>query len=142
MKKILFVILILFVIGVTFAHADVVIIINSKSDVSSIDKNTIKDIYLGKKTKWSDDTQVMFVTLQKGAIHQTFLKKIVKKNPSQFKSFWRQKLFLGKTGKLPIVCESMDEVINYVAANPGSIGYISSTNDISNGRIKQILIIH
>ncbi len=142
MRKMVFVILFLFVTGVTIAHADIVIIIHGKSDVTSIDKNIIKDIFLGKKTKWNDDTQITFITLKEGNVHKEFLRKAIKKSPAQFKNFWRKQLFLGKTGKLPVSCESIDDMITRVSANPGSIGYISSTNDLANQNIKQILILH
>ncbi len=141
MKKIVFAILILFLTGVTFAHADIVVIIHGESDVTSIDKNTIKDIFLGRKTKWSDDTTITFIILKKGDVHKAFLKKALQKNPTQYINFWRRKLFLGKAAKLPKECASVEAVINYVSEHPGSIGYISSGGDISNQNIKQIFIL-
>ena len=141
MRNIGWIFLFVLLLGPVAAKADLIIIIHGATNVTSIDKKMIKDIFTGQKTVWDDNTKITFATLKEGEVNKEFLKEYVQKTPSQFQNFWRQKIFLGQATKLPLACESMEEMIEYVSKTPGSIGYLSSDKKDSGGNIKEILIV-
>ena len=140
MKRIFFSIFIFSFLSIS-AHADVVIIIHGKDKTDKIDLKTIMDIYTGKKTEWSDNTKIIFATLEEGSENETFMRVCVHKSSIQFGNFWRQQLFLGKIARMPKKCSSMEEMIKFVESTPGSIGYVPSGQDISGENVKQILTV-
>ena len=116
------------------ASAGVVVICNKNVPVDSLDKKEIKKIYLGDKTRWSDDKKIIFVALDSGEEHKTFLKKYVGKSSSQFRNYWKKKVFTGK-GKAPKSFRQMEGLLEYVAGTEGAIGYISSELTDDNVKI-------
>lgn len=141
MRKIGLLLLFLLLLGPVAAKADLILIIHGATNVTSIDKKIIKDIFTGQKTVWDDNTKITFATLKEGDVHKQFLQEYVQKNPSQFQNFWRQKIFLGQASKLPMACETMEEMIEYVSKTPGSIGYMSSDKKVEGANIKEILMV-
>ena len=107
------------------AKDDVVIIVNKNVADKSISKKDLKDIFLNKKSKWSNGKKVIPVTLKSGDIHKSFLKNYVSKTASQFSKYWKKLVFTGKA-KAPKTFKNEKEMLAYVAKTPGAIGYVSS----------------
>ncbi len=105
--------------------ADQIVIVNNNVSVGSLDGNTLKKIYLGKKTKWDNGDKIVPVTLKEGPVHDNFLNNIIKKNNSQFLTYWKKMIFTGK-GVPPRSVPSDTDVVNFVSSTPGGIGYIDS----------------
>ena len=105
---------------------DVVVICNASVNVDSLSRRDIKNIFLGKNTRWEDGQKISFVTLACGDEHDAFLKHYVGKTSSQFNNFWKKKAFTGK-GKIPQSFTAPEELIDYVMKTPGAIGYVPSS---------------
>ncbi len=116
---------VLFFITTVSSYADILIVCNSRVVDTTLSKNDIKDIFLGKKTKWSDKTKVHFATLNDEDVHKLFLKKYIKKTASQYRNYWKQLIFTGK-GKAPKKFDSVEKMLKHIAVTDGSIGYIST----------------
>ncbi len=114
---------------------DVVVICNKNVPVNSLEPDIIRNIFLGHKSKWNNDEFINFVTLSRGSTHKNFCKKYLKKSPGQFGSFWKQMLFTGK-GQPPKSFNSEEEMIEYITATKGSIGYASA--NINTDKVKII----
>ena len=73
MKKliIVFVILILTCLLVDAATPDLVMIAHKDVPDTSLTQNDIQDIYLGKKTKWGDNSEIKPAQLKSGDLHDT-----------------------------------------------------------------------
>jgi len=112
----------LFMSGV--AHASEITIVKSDHAVEEISKKDLKKILEGKSKTWDDGSAIILVTLKEGPAHEAFLKKYAKKSAKQFTNYWRKMVFSGQ-GKMPQAFDSEDELAAFVAANPGSIGYIA-----------------
>ena len=104
---------------------NVVVIVNNSVTESTLDQAALEKIFLGKRSHWADGGAIVPVTLADGSIHDTFLEMYVKKNASQFSAFWKQAVFTGK-GTPPRSFKTEEELVRYVAATPGAVGYISS----------------
>ena len=107
---------------------DVVLIINKEVPVKEIKLDLVKEVFLGKYTKWQDEdgskVKVVLATLKDGEINDSFMKAYVKKTAPQFGNFWKKIVFSGK-GKMPKSLKTEKEMIEYVAEEKGCVGYMS-----------------
>lgn len=114
----------------TAAFAEVVVIANNGVSETSMTKEKIKNIFLGKIVKWQDGGRIHFVTL-KGDVHKDFLKAYVGRNASQYKTYWKKIMFTGK-GSMPKTFSTEQEMVQYVANTEGAIGYIDKNTATEN----------
>ena len=112
-----------------------IIIANPKVTDQSLVRSDVKNIFLGKKTKWKDGTPITIVILEEGTTHKDFLEKYVKLTPFQFDRYWKTLAYSGR-GKYPKKLPP-GEALEYIAATDGAIGYVASSNDtVKTIRIK------
>jgi hypothetical protein len=103
---------------------DVVVVANKYVQIAEISNSDLRAIFLGSKTRFTDGSRAVPVTLKGGAVHEVFLKNHVGERPDDFRAQWRKAVFTGQ-GAMPKVCDSESALIEYVAATPGAIGYAS-----------------
>ena len=111
--------------------AEVLIITNKSVGEKALSSKDIKNIFLGNTQKWQDLTTIYFVILDDDNIHPDFLKSYINKTPSQFKAYWRNRVFSGK-GEFPKELKTSSEIVDYVANTKGAIGYINSNSPATN----------
>ncbi len=103
---------------------DVIIIANKSVHESSLSSKEIKNIFLGRKTQWSNNKKIIFVTLKGVEVHGIFLKEYTGKTPFQYINYWRKQVFTGK-GRPPKSFKTESSLVDYVANTEGAIGYVS-----------------
>ena len=105
------------------------IIAHKDFPVSELSSREIQDIFLHKKTRLvipgRKALKLTIVILKAGPTHEAFLKKYVKKTPSQYRNYWKVRVFSG-TGGVPRSVDTEKKLIAYVARTKGAIGYISA----------------
>ncbi len=85
----------------------------------------LKDVLLGSITKWPGaGIAIKLVVLADGPLHTKLIKDFTQRTPDQFEKFWKKRVFTG-TGVMPALARDEAELVAYVAANPGAIGYVS-----------------
>jgi ABC-type phosphate transport system substrate-binding protein len=114
----------------TAAFAEVVVIANKDVSETSMSKDKVKQIFLGKVVKWQDGSRIHFVTL-KGDSHKDFLKEYIGRSEAQYKTYWKKILFTGK-GSMPKSFDTEEEMAQYVANTAGAIGYVSTNAATEN----------
>jgi ABC-type phosphate transport system substrate-binding protein len=115
----------------------VVIVAHKSFPDASLTKDELKQIALGDKSSVSGGEKVTFVTLEQGAVHEEFLKLYVEKSSFQFANYWKQMIFTGK-GKPPRAFKTDAELISFVGATKGAIGYVSGGADVSSVKVVSI----
>ena len=113
----------LFSVGSVALAADYVLITDNSNPVSTLTAKEVKNIYLGKKTVWSDGSHITVFTYTVSNVNAVFLKQMVRKTSQQYSTYWKKSLFTG-TGLPPKDFASDEEIKAAVKAKPGSIGYI------------------
>lgn len=113
---------------------EVIVIANKNVSESNLSIDEIKDIFLGEKTSWQDNKKINFVILKDSEVHKEFLETYVNKTPMSYNSYWKKLVFVGK-GKAPTTFSSAKELVDYVAATDGAIGYISSDEKTAEVKI-------
>jgi len=110
--------------GLSFAEdTKYVLICNKDIPVTSLDKKTVENIFLGKTAK-IESVKVTLSVQESGEAHEAFLKDCVGKTSSQFSSYWKTQVFSGK-GTMPKSFKTDKELIEYVSKTEGAIGYIA-----------------
>ncbi|MBN2280176.1 MAG: hypothetical protein JXQ65_06325 [Candidatus Marinimicrobia bacterium] len=136
MKTKLLPILLLLVFASAFA-GEIMVANTVNPEMSAAD---VEKIFLGKTKKWSDGTNVIITTLKGGAVHEAFLTTFVKKQPMQFDNYWKQLVFTGQ-GKMPNSFATEEEMLTFISANKGAVGYVSDARAGSlPGNVKAITI--
>jgi ABC-type phosphate transport system substrate-binding protein len=132
MKKIYLSLVILFSLGLFKVNAQSFkVIVNQTNNISSLSAQEVSDLFLKKKSKWSNGNSVLPVDLSASSnVRANFSQYIHKKNTAAVRSFWQQAAFSG-TASAPPEKSNDSEVIEYVKKNPGAIGYVSESVALS-----------
>ncbi|HYW40925.1 MAG TPA: hypothetical protein VE957_22675 [Terriglobales bacterium] len=126
MSKTRWLILLLGFIGCWSAASaqDVVLVANKSVQISEIRAADLRSIFMGAKTRFADGSHAVPVTLKGGPAHEVFLKHHIGESPDEFRAQWRKAVFTGQ-GAMPKAFDSESALIEYVAATPGALGYVS-----------------
>jgi len=106
------------------AQAQVIVIANNSVKSTEVSKSDLKDLFTGGSSSLKDGSHVTPVLLKSGAVHDEFLAAYVGKSDSPFRAGWRSLVFSGQAS-MPKSLDSEAAVVEYVAHNPGAVGYIS-----------------
>ncbi len=115
-----------------------VVIVGNENAADSVTKGEIKEIFLGKKTRWDNNAGLTFVLFRDEKHYETFLKEYVGKTASQYSSYWKIQVFNG-TGRMPLFLKDKTEVISFVSGTLGAIGFVGS-GDIRADKVKIIKV--
>jgi ABC-type phosphate transport system substrate-binding protein len=109
------------------------IIVNVANPASELKKDEVAKIFLKTITKWGSGV----VTAPCGnggskSVTDAFAKAVLGKSASALESYWQQQIFAGKDVPPPEKKTDAD-VIAFVQATPGAIGYVASSATLSSG---------
>lgn len=108
------------------AAQDVKIIVNSANSTADLPGDVVTKLFLKQTTKFPNGTAAQPVDQAKGsAVRAAFSKGMLGRGVAAVESYWQQQIFSGKDVPPPTKA-SDDEVVAYVKANPGAIGYVSA----------------
>ena len=140
MKKLLLLILLVGILlpaGRLHAQAFKVIV-NTANPVSSLTKAEASKFFLKKKSKWGHGSEVRPVELPgASSVRGNFTKEIHSKKPAAINAYWQKQIFAGRATPPPEK-GSDAEVVAYVQANPGAIGYVSSGASVGGVKVVKI----
>ena len=125
MKKLLFAVLVAAcaLFWSAGAQAQVVVIANPSVKSADVAKNDLRDVFTGAASSFKDGSHVTPVLLKSGAAHEEFLSSYIGKNDTAFRASWRSLVFSGQA-TMPKSLDSDAAMVEYVAHNPGAVGYI------------------
>ena len=119
------------------ADTSILIIANPDVPAEEIDVDDLERIYLGKRTRWQDDSTVVPAMLKSGDLHEAFVKTYLDRTPSRFVTYWRQVVFTGK-GVPPRSFGNEDDLRDFVAHTPGAVGYLHGAGDTTGVKVLQV----
>jgi ABC-type phosphate transport system substrate-binding protein len=116
--------------AITFAasaHADVVVVVSSKSSVTSLSAEQTTKIFLGKVVTFPNGQAAVPIDQPEGsAIRDEFYSKVARKNSSQLTAYWAKVIFTGD-GRPPLRLTDSVAVRKAIAKNLNAIGYIDKS---------------
>jgi ABC-type phosphate transport system substrate-binding protein len=106
------------------AQADVVAVVSSKSPISTLSKNQVADIFLGKTARFPDGTPAVPIDQTEGMpARDEFYANFTGKTAAQIKAHWSKIIFTGR-GQPPKAVLNSGEIKQSLAQDPRAIGYI------------------
>lgn len=108
------------------AADDIILITHVDTPVDKLNTADIKRLFEGKIRMWKNGDLVVLVQLKDDIIQESFLKKYIRKSPSQFQNYWKNKMFQGETHNFPRRFHNKTQLINFIKKTKGAIGYIPS----------------
>ena len=106
------------------AHADVVVVVSSRSTVVSLTAEQTTKIFLGKVVTFPNGEAALPIDQPEGsAVREEFYAKVVHKNSAQLTAYWAKVIFTGD-GRPPNLLADSLAVRKAIAHDPNAIGYI------------------
>jgi len=134
----LFIMALLILLSSGSVSAEISVIVNPGSSVSTANLKIIKKIFLGKKSA-IDGVDLVAVDQDEGsAIRDEFYLKVTKKNAAKLKNYWSKMIFSGKAVPHDAVGDDA-AVVSWVAKKKNGMGYVNSS--AVNGTVKVILTV-
>ncbi|GAK51860.1 hypothetical protein U14_03106 [Candidatus Moduliflexus flocculans] len=123
-----------------YADAQDVALIMHKGKVKpvSLSEQEIKEVFLGQKTRWEDNSVIRFAVYTEDSALLAFLKSYVKKTPIQYNNYWKKLVFSGK-GIMPKMFDDSQKVLDFVSNTEGAISFISA-KDVDAQRVVVITV--
>jgi ABC-type phosphate transport system substrate-binding protein len=114
------------------------VVVHPDNAEASVTRQQLSEIFLKRVTQWPDGSRTLPVDQPEGApVRESFSREVHGRRAGAIKSHWLQVVFSGR-GVPPPEKESDDDVIAYVKAKPGAVGYVSAgqrTDDVKVLRV-------
>lgn len=115
----------LFAIAASTANAGVVVVVSAKSEVTTLSKAQVSQLFLNKASNFPSGGAAAPVDQAAGAARNEFYTKVASKDAAQMKAYWAQLTFTGK-GTQPKQLGAGSDVKKFVAGSSSAIGYIDA----------------
>jgi ABC-type phosphate transport system substrate-binding protein len=114
------------------------VIVHPANGADRLDKRFVADAFLRKRTRWGDDRAIMPVDLvQKSSARSAFSHAVLGRDVVSVRRYWAQLMFSGR-GVPPPELPSDGDVIKYVAAHSGAIGYVAPGAALSGVKVVEV----
>lgn len=125
--------------GPALAAADFKVIVHPDVPVKSLPARQVSALFLRDITKWSDGTKALPVDAVPGSpLRESFSREVHGRSAMAIKNYWLQQIFSGR-GVPPPEKPGDNEVIAYVRANRGAIGYVSASHSTEGVKVLEIV---
>jgi ABC-type phosphate transport system substrate-binding protein len=122
-------------VGVGVVKADVVAVVSAKNSLTTLSKNQVADIFLGKAVRFPDGTQALPIDQAEGTVaRDEFYAKFTGKSVAQLKAHWSKIIFTGR-GQPPRAVANSIEIKKLLSQSPNAIGYIEPSMVDSSVRV-------
>ena len=114
------------------------VVVNKENKLASLTTDDLTRIFLGKKTLWDSGTRIVpAMPEEESPAGEAFLSGTLKKSVSQFRAYWKRLLFSGG-GAVPKVFRNHDQLLDFVARQPGAIGVVEASAVDDRVRVLEI----
>ena len=112
-------------LAVAATDSGVRIVVNPQVKGTQIPRAALIQIFLKQAPRWADGSPVLPVDQSvKSPVRSIFSNRLLGQPLMDVQIYWQRKMSVGMTP--PPVRTSDEDVLGYVAANPGAIGYVST----------------
>ena len=108
------------------------IIVNSRVGGRTVPKDTLTQIFLGQANRWGNGTPISAVDLSgTSPVRRAFSEQVLGMPTDAVINHWMRKIAAGQRPLLSKASE--DEVVAFVASQPGGVGYVSAAASLPAG---------
>lgn len=106
------------------AMAQMAVIVNARSGVAVMSRNEVVNIFFGRYRQFFNGLEAKAVDMEDAHPDRArFYQALVGKELSEINAYWSRQLFTGRMTAPPKL-RGPEEVVKWVAANPGGIGFV------------------
>ena len=103
--------------------------------VASLPRAEAARMFLKKVTSWADGRPVAAIDQERNSpVRQAFSRDVHQRDADSIAAHWQTLVFAGRDVPPPIA-KSDAEVLAFVRANPGAIGYVSGDVDVEGVKV-------
>lgn len=111
------------------------VVVHPSNTISNISKSDLSAYLLKRKVAWPDGTPVVPVDQpEKSEVRAALLRDVFGRSASAIKSYWHQQIFSGRAVP-PVERASDQQVVAFVQASPGAIGYVAESTPVGNLKV-------
>jgi ABC-type phosphate transport system substrate-binding protein len=115
------------------------VIIHAAQEGQAIRRALLADVFFGRVSHWVDGTPIRPADQATRRVRSSFSRKVLALPERSVQSYWD--LQVARTRQAaPLVFGSDEEVIAFVSATPGAIGYISSDTPV-DGDVRVLSVV-
>lgn len=129
--------LILILLFSSHLHADIAVIGHADSELPSITKKEVKNIFMGRTQSLPNGSFALPIDNHK--LRPDFYYALTKRSIEQVNAYWARIMFSGQASP-PMKLPDTHAIIKIVSENKGAIGYIDA-KEIDEQAIKVLLIL-
>lgn len=121
------------------AHADVYVVGHANSEVSTLSKTQVADLYLGRaRTLPSGGFALVFDQPRDSPARERFFKAMANMPLTQVNAYWSRLMFTGQV-QPPMQLPNDQAILDVVARNASAVGYVTQTPKDKNVRVLMVL---
>jgi len=114
------------------------VVVHPTNPAESISRRELSALFLKKVTGWPDGSAVHPVEPQESSVTRAhFLSDVIGKSAFAVKTFWNKRVFAGRDVP-PVEKRSDEEVVAFVRATPGAIGYVDASAAVDGVKVLPI----
>jgi len=115
------------------------VIVHPSNPAESVSRRQLSDMFLKKLTHWPDGTTAEPVEPpEKSRTRAYFLSDVMNgRSALALKMFWQKRVFSGRDTP-PLEKASEEEVVAFVKATPGAIGYVAPTTPVVGVKVLEL----
>lgn len=114
--------------------AGVTIVVHPDSRITSISRAELSKVFLGRLRSWSDGTTALPVDqLPDRSVRARFSRRVHRRSVVTVEVYWKRMIFSGR-GVPPDELANDQEVVAFVRAHPGAVGYVDTTTELAGMR--------
>lgn len=113
-----------------YANSSLAVIVSKDSNIKTISKKNISNIFLAKTKKLPNGQKAITVELNENKYKEQFYKQIAGKSLKRLKKYWAALIFTGK-GQPPKKMKNAFEIIEFVKTHTNAIAYIPTVDALS-----------
>lgn len=116
-----------------------VAVVNEANGVTSVHAAELSKMFLGKTSRWPSGVAVVPVDLAQAGARAAFSEAVHHKSVAAVRAYWQQQIFSGR-GVPPVEKASNGEVLDFIRATPGAVGYVAAGTPLGAG-VKAIQVV-
>lgn len=122
------------------ALAGTVVVAGAKSSVHALDRNQVRDLYLGNLSALPDGSSAILIDQPESSpLRNEFYLKVTNKSAAQARAQWAKLYFTGR-GVPPHEGLNNEDIKKFLNSTPGSIGYIDDS--ALDSSVKVIFVVN
>ena len=113
---------------------DLKVVVHPGNPATELDRDALSRLFLKKTLRWPDGVAVQPVEPATSTLRAAFAEQVHGKSLNAVRSYWTQLIFSGRDVP-PLERAGDAEVVAFVRATRGAIGYVSASADVTGVKV-------